>query len=143
MGATMKIRAVAIFAVFFPVLLFAEEPPSPALDKKLNPHTAKGNCQVCHVETEESLNAWSFFSSKNRRMKADHNEVCMQCHGLEFGHGVGQPPQVNLSDLPLDANGKIACALTCHDMHVVTQDQTQAHYHLRLPRTKICRSCHK
>lgn len=143
MGQIMKIRAIAIGIIFSPVLLFAEELPSSVPDKKLNPHTGKGNCQVCHVETEESLNAWSFFGSAKRRMNADHNAVCTQCHGLEFGHGVGKTPRTNTDNLPMDENGKIACALTCHDMHVKAKDRDQTRYHLRYPRNRICESCHK
>lgn len=138
----MNIWVSVLSVVIFPALLCAEEHSSAIPDKKLNPHAGKGNCQVCHVETEESLNAWSFFGSAKRRMKADHNAVCMQCHGMEFGHGVGKPPKANVDNLPLDEHGNIACALTCHSMHVKTNDQSQTYYHLRLPNNRICESCH-
>lgn len=133
---------VLLLVFALPASILAQEAPSGAVDKKLNPHTGKGNCQVCHTEAEESLNAWSLFGSSKRRMKADHNTICIQCHGVQFGHGVGKVPETNVDDLPLDENGKIACALTCHSIHIQAKDPTQNHYHLRFPVNRICESCH-
>lgn len=138
-----NIGAVAFALLVFPVLLFAAEPQRSTAGKKLNPHAGKGNCQLCHVETEEALNAWSFFGTAKRKMKMDHNEICRQCHGLEFGHGVGMVPMSNTEGLPLDKDGKITCSLTCHDVHQKEGDPKQLHYHLRLPISKLCESCHK
>lgn len=108
----------------------------------LNPHTLKGNCDICHSASEKDLNSWFTFSSTKRLMKKDLNMTCQQCHGVEFGHGIGKWTNLNRDNLPMDANGYIACAITCHDMHVKTTDQHQNKFHLRVPSNKLCLSCH-
>ncbi|MSM38070.1 MAG: cytochrome C [Geobacter sp.] len=114
----------------------------PALDIKMNPHGTKGSCQICHVESEESLNSWFTLGSSKRKLKVDFDTVCEQCHGVDFGHGVGEKPTLNRENLPLDADKEIACAITCHDMHIQSDDPQQHHYHLRYPMTRLCLSCH-
>ena len=116
----------------------AATPPS-----KINPHTRKGNCQLCHVATEDDLTSWFTFTSTKKKFRKDFNELCRQCHGVQFGHGVGKAPMMNTRDLPLDGEGKIACAITCHNMHVKSADLPQQKYHLRFPQRELCASCHK
>jgi hypothetical protein len=112
--------------------------------KKPSPHGVKGSCQICHVEIEERLNRWSLFSFgiDKKKLTMDYNALCRQCHGIAFGHGVGKISKLNREDLPMDMDGKIACAITCHDMHINSDDRTQNHYHLRYEKNKLCLSCH-
>lgn len=122
-------------------VVHAEEAATPSA--KINPHTGKGNCQLCHVATEDDLNGWFTFASTKRAFRKDFNELCRQCHGVQFGHGIGKAPSMNKLDLPLDAEGRIACAITCHNMHVKSDDMVQQKYHLRFTQFKLCVSCHK
>ncbi len=110
---------------------------------KINPHRGEGNCQVCHVASENDLTSWFTFTSTKKMLRKDFNELCRQCHGIQFGHGVGKAPSMNKRDLPLDADGKIACAITCHNMHVKDGDPVQQKYHLRFTQYELCVSCHK
>jgi hypothetical protein len=112
--------------------------------KKPSPHGVKGSCQVCHVETEDRLNRWSLFSYgiDKKKLTLDYNALCRQCHGVDFGHGVGKSTKFNKEDLPMDMEGKITCAITCHDMHIKSDDRTQSRYHLRYEKNRLCLSCH-
>lgn len=121
-----------------PSFSFAEEKP-PA---KINPHTGKGNCQFCHVASEEELASWFTFSSTKKALTKDFNAVCQQCHGVQFGHGIGKWTKVNRENLPMDSAGNIVCAVTCHNMHVNAADSRQNRFHLRLPHQALCLSCH-
>jgi hypothetical protein len=42
----------------------------------------------------------------------------------------------------MDIEGKITCAITCHDMHIKSDDRTQSRYHLRYEKNRLCLSCH-
>lgn len=108
--------------------------------RKTSPHTVSGNCEVCHVMTEDDLRSFFTFPSNKKKLRKDFNETCRQCHGVQFGHGVGKIPKMNRDTLPLDAEGKIACAITCHEMH---GNGDRSGKHLRLPIDKLCLSCHK
>ena len=110
---------------------------------KINPHAGDGHCQVCHVLPQEDLQSWFTFTSSKKKLIKDFNELCRQCHGVKFGHGVGKVPKMNREGLPLDSNGLIACAITCHNMHVISEDSAQNEKHLRLPIVRLCISCHK
>ncbi|GAM10656.1 hypothetical protein OR1_02945 [Geobacter sp. OR-1] len=112
--------------------------------KRVSPHGVEGSCHVCHAETEERLNRWSLFSFGiyKKKLILDYNEVCRQCHGVDFGHGVGKTPRLNREMLTLDSEGTIACAITCHDMHIKSNDYIQNRYHLRFEKNRLCLSCH-
>lgn len=108
-----------------------------------NPHTDNGDCSLCHVAPEDKLRGWFVFPATKQQLVTDPNTVCRKCHGVSFGHGIGKKPLMNRYGLPLDAAGTINCALTCHEMHVKgTEDINQQRYHLRLPHSKLCVSCH-
>jgi len=139
----MKIIAVILYILLLPLAAYALEGQLDQAGKRPSPHLSKGECQVCHLETEETLNSWFTFGSTKRKLRLGFNELCQQCHGLDFGHGVGKVPSQNLRDLPLDAEGKIACAVTCHNMHIVAADPTQNRFHLRDKFGNLCLSCHK
>ncbi len=111
--------------------------------KSVNPHTESANCEVCHMVPEAELKSLSVPGSKMRSLRADLVTVCRQCHGVGFGHGVGKKPEMNRESLPLDTDGTITCAITCHSMHLKdATDWHQKRYHLRLPIEKLCISCH-
>jgi hypothetical protein len=108
-----------------------------------SPHNESGDCTLCHVASKEKLDSWFTFTSTKRQLKSDHNELCRKCHGVSFGHGVGKKPAMNRENLPLSADGTINCALTCHNMHVVSADHPdQERLHLRIHVAKLCLSCH-
>jgi len=109
----------------------------------VSPHTENGDCALCHVAPKEKLQGWFVFGSTKRQLISDPNTLCRKCHGVSFGHGVGKKPAMNRADLPLDADGTITCALTCHNMHISgLDDPNQQRLHLRLPQLKLCASCH-
>lgn len=137
----LKLMLALCLMLVMPVSGRGEE-PMPGGAAKANPHAAQGNCEVCHVAGEADLNSWFTLSSTKKRMRKDHVSLCQDCHGVEFGHGVGKWPKMNRENLPLDAEGKIACAITCHDMHIKSSDEKQQKFHLRLGSVKLCLSCH-
>jgi hypothetical protein len=114
----------------------------PSLKQKLSPHGKTAQCGVCHVAPEDDLRSLFTFPSTKRKFVTDLNSLCRQCHGVDFGHGVEKKTDMNKDNLPMDADGKIACAITCHNMHVKSDDQIQNRYHLRTTREKLCFSCH-
>jgi hypothetical protein len=108
-----------------------------------NPHTGKGDCSICHVASVNELRSWFVFGSTKRRLTKDRIALCQQCHGISFGHGIGKKPVMNRASLPLNADGTVNCAVTCHDMHInESEDAAQLRMHLRLPHVKLCFSCH-
>ncbi len=109
---------------------------------KPSPHGDNAQCGVCHVASVEDLNSWFTFQSTKKQLIADFNSLCRNCHGVEFGHGVGKKPALNRDPLPLALDGTIACAITCHNMHVKSDDPGQNRYHLRASPEKLCISCH-
>ncbi len=111
--------------------------------QKLNPHHIEGHCEVCHALTQDDLESWFTFTSSKKKLVKGFNEVCRQCHGVKFGHGVGKVPKMNRENLPLDPDGLIACAVTCHNMHIKSEDSVQNEKHLRFPADRLCLSCHK
>lgn len=107
-----------------------------------NPHLPGATCDLCHEAPAEDLASWFTFPSTKRRLKGGRNGLCQGCHQQDFGHGVGATPRQNKRDLPLDG-GLIACAITCHDMHLpATEDRFQRRYFLRHKLDDLCRSCH-
>lgn len=119
---------------------------------KANPHSADGDCAVCHVAPPDKLRGWFVFGSTKREMKADLNRLCLQCHTIEplpedsvavgIGHATGKKPAVNRANLPLASDGTITCATTCHNMHVTPDERQLQLKHLRLPAGSLCLSCH-
>ncbi|MSN26265.1 MAG: cytochrome C [Geobacter sp.] len=107
-----------------------------------SPHTETGDCTICHLYSAETLRSWFVFGSTKKLLNGNLNEVCRNCHGSGFGHGVGKKTKVNHANLPLNHDGEITCATTCHDMHVRTEDQKQKYFHLRRPFDSLCISCH-
>ncbi|MBT0662790.1 cytochrome C [Geobacter pelophilus] len=140
----MKKMIALILWIVIPVssAVSSEKMGAPTV-KAPSPHGVAGKCQVCHVEPEDSLNSWFTFTSTKKKLTLDFNEVCRQCHGLDFGHGVGKKPALNRESLPLDSSGKITCAVTCHNIHIASDDPRQSQYHLRLIGAPLCLSCHK
>ena len=114
----------------------------PSLHGK-NPHAVTADCSLCHVASMDKLRGWFVFPSTKRLLVSDPTTLCRNCHGVSFGHGIGKKPHMNRADLPLNADGTVNCALTCHDMHVSdVDDAAQQNFHLRLPHSKLCVSCH-
>lgn len=140
----MKLLIVVVMLALTNTACATELPAVELAEKRPSPHGVEGSCQVCHVESEDRLNRWSLFSFgvDKKKLSLDFNDVCRQCHGMAFGHGVGKTPRLNRGELPLDKDGKIACAVTCHNMHIQTDDHTQNRYHLRLKNPDLCLSCH-
>lgn len=107
-----------------------------------SPHSNHGDCNLCHLVTAEKLRSWFVFGSTKRRLREGPVEVCRKCHGSEFGHATGRRTAVNTAKLPLAVDDTVTCAMTCHDMHINTEDSKQTFYHLRLPVDSLCTSCH-
>jgi len=137
-----NIVSIIILLTVFSSSLCAAEGTQSDSGTLINPHTEIGNCQVCHVASEEDLKSWFTFTSTKKTMKGDLNSICQQCHGVEFGHGIGKWTKHNKDGLPMDDRGYIACAITCHDMHGKSSDYQQNKFHLRAPSMKLCLSCH-
>lgn len=114
------------------------------VDEKTNPHKDE-NCVVCHMATKELLTKEGPGEKEivqRRFMRTDLIDLCVRCHGgpLEYEHSVGVPTKLNKENLPLDPQGNITCATTCHDVH--TKKQGFAKGMLRLPFNDLCFSCH-
>lgn len=109
----------------------------------VNPHADTDHCGSCHILVKDDLLRNDVATIKKSELKGGPVEVCRQCHGIGFGHGVGKKPAMNRENLPLDAAGVITCALTCHDIHLAeAKDPRQKQYFLRLPSDTLCYSCH-
>lgn len=107
-----------------------------------SPHSETADCSVCHVASLEKLQGWFVFDSTKKQLKNDSNEICQRCHGPNFGHATGKKTSLNRAGLPLSTNDTVTCAMTCHDMHILSDDKKQQFYHLRLPINSLCVSCH-
>lgn len=112
-----------------------------------NPHINSSSCDNCH--SAEPVLLLNFRSGKLlpkdapkvKIMKYDLNKLCTRCHkkgGKD--HAIGLEPEINQSSLPLDEEGKINCAITCHNVHADAAE-TAAGY-LRQQERKLCLSCH-
>ncbi len=112
------------------------------LNGKISPHGTDADCSVCHTASKADLESWFTFPWTKKKFKSDYNAMCQQCHGIDFGHGAGKKPALNRDGLRLAADGTIACAITCHNMHVKSDDPVQNKYHLRMSRDNLCFSCH-
>ncbi len=148
----MQLISQKIVSILMSLLLFSVS-VSAATDEKLNPHTDKGECTVCHVAASEKLHGWFVLGSTKREMRADLNQLCQRCHKLSAnhaggfagdgsGHATGKKTAFNRLNLPLANNGTITCATTCHNIHVTSDDSHQQQKRLRLPVNSLCVSCH-
>ena len=113
-----------------------------------NPHLRENACANCHsAETALLLMARSGeisqrneLSSRARLMKQDLNKLCTRCHKQgKSDHAIGLKPEINRYSLPLDKEGKINCATTCHNIHSNSKGKKG---YLRQPARKLCLSCH-
>jgi hypothetical protein len=116
-------------------------------------HSDNGDCSVCHVAPESKLRGWFVSASTKKEMKDDLNTTCRKCHPIKpthagdffatgAGHATGKTTSFNRDKLPMAPDGTIACAITCHNMHVTSDDPVQQSKHLRLSPNVLCRSCH-
>lgn len=114
------------------------------VDEKTNPH--KDNmCHICHLASDAVLtkeNATETEIAQRKGMRADLVGLCTQCHKvrIEMEHRVSIPTKLNKENLPLDHEGKITCATTCHEMH--TKNPALKKGLLRHPGDTLCMSCH-
>lgn len=133
------------------VVLFSCSAACAAEGVNISPHSDAGDCAICHVAPEGKLRGWFVFGSTKREMKADLNQLCLRCHtvepthaggffGVGIGHATGKKPAVNHENLPLASDGTITCAITCHNVHVTSDDRQLKR--LRLPVNSLCMSCH-
>ena len=112
--------------------------------KDFNPHEGD-NCNVCHVATVKILNSPSPSKKEalsRQSMRTDLVRLCDDCHMASKWphHLTGVKPKINIGDLPLDANGLITCATTCHRVH--TTDPELSRGKLRHSFDILCYSCH-
>lgn len=112
--------------------------------KNFNPHKG-GNCNVCHkaaVETLESSGQSEREVLSRRSMQTDLVRLCDDCHEASKWphHLTGIKPKNNKSNLPLDSNGFITCATTCHNIH--TTDPELSKGKLLDSFDNLCLSCH-
>ena len=113
-----------------------------------NPHISENDCANCHsaeptlllTARKGQVSSANKLYSPARLMKYDLNRLCIRCHkGGEGDHAVSLKPEINRHSLPLDKEGRINCATTCHDVHPGHKDSRG---YLRQPARELCLSCH-
>lgn len=113
-----------------------------------NPHISQNACGNCHMAERtlllnarnKQISSADKASSPTRLMKHDLNALCTRCHkGSKGDHAVGLKPEINRYSLPLDEEGKINCATSCHNIHPDTKGSKD---YLRQPARSLCLSCH-
>lgn len=114
------------------------------VDENTNPHIDQ-KCQVCHTAPDDLLakeNPADNEIPRIRLMRTDLINLCSQCHkaSVENEHTVGVETKLNRQNLPLDHEGKITCAITCHDVH--TKLPGLSRFFLRTDPNSLCFSCH-
>ena len=114
------------------------------VDEKTNPHMDQ-KCQICHTAPDELLKKENPADNEiilRRLMRTDLINLCSQCHkaSAENEHTVGVETKLNRQNLPLDHEGKITCAATCHDVH--TKAPGLSRFFLRVDPNTLCFSCH-
>jgi predicted CXXCH cytochrome family protein len=144
---SLDVAVVALVAIFMaPAISAADE-------VRVSPHSESGDCSVCHVAPKDTLRGWFVFGSTKRELKDDLNKSCLQCHtvepshgggflGVGKGHATGKKPSINRKDLPLSSDGTVNCAMTCHNVHVSSDDKTLQRKLLRMSVNDLCYSCH-
>ncbi len=96
-----------------------------------NFHLSKDNCNNCHLDLNNP-----------KALKDGPNRVCESCHpDVHPSHKVGVKTRLNRENLPLDEEGKITCAYTCHNVHPKGNKDFEKRL-LRMDINKICFSCH-
>ena len=111
--------------------------PMPASDGGQTSCHQRMPCVVCHTQTPEAGAA----GNQPLGLRTDVDERCNSCHGVAAmgSHPQGCPPaKPLLGQLPLDAEGRIAC-YTCHEPHGKGRSP---HYLRRDDPTALCRVCH-
>lgn len=109
-----------IFLLFLNNKVFAE-----------NFHLSNVNCDNCHIDIKNP-----------KLLKDGPNRVCENCHpDVHPSHKVGVTAKLNRENLPLDEEGKITCAYTCHNVHPKSNSDFEKKL-LRMEVNKICFSCH-
>lgn len=145
----LKLLFGVTFFIIIPVIAFSFFEPqhgvnsTEPLKHSKSPHKDDIDCKICHIASKDDLKSWFTFSSTKRKMIADPVVLCVKCHGTGFGHGTGKKPDINVTDLPLNTDGTITCAITCHNMHISEfKDKAQERFYLRYDNVKLCKSCH-
>lgn len=94
-------------------------------------HLSNDNCDNCHIDI------------KNYKLLKDGpNKVCENCHpNVHPSHKIGMKVRINRENLPLDEEGNITCAYTCHNVHPKNNKDFEKKL-LRMEVNKICFSCH-
>ncbi|MBI5894067.1 MAG: hypothetical protein HZB79_10585 [Deltaproteobacteria bacterium] len=138
-----------ILAVCFPILAFISgcQPhflKDAGVDEKTNPHRNE-KCFVCHTASKDLLTKESPAENEFiqiKLMRTDLINLCAVCHKAqaESRHSVGIPAKLNRENLPLNQQGNITCAATCHNVH--TKNIDLAKKMLRRPFNNLCLSCH-
>lgn len=140
-------------AVMTLVILFLAASVPAADEVKVSPHSDSGDCTICHVASKDTLRGWFVFGSTKRELKDDLNQVCQKCHtvdpshaggfiGVGKGHATGKKPVINRKSLPLAGDGTVSCAITCHNIHVSSDDRSLQSKFLRMSVNDLCYSCH-
>lgn len=111
------------------------------VDENVNPHK-DGVCKACHSADKDLLNKevpTETEVAQRKLMRTDPVNLCVTCHkaSLESEHVVGIETKLNRNNLPLDHQGNITCATTCHDVH-----SKDLGLMLRHPFDTLCLSCH-
>ncbi|MDT8318795.1 MAG: hypothetical protein RQ824_12535 [bacterium] len=120
------------------------------LKKKVERPHLKLQCNACHKAPDELLLRVKKGAGKGgdqgeaRAMKSDLNGLCLDCHRAgNNDHSIAKVPKINNSNLPLDSDGRITCATTCHDVHTKNSVNTAVIKGLlRIPPEDLCFSCH-
>lgn len=96
------------------------------------PHFSKDGCKACHL----THNAKSLIK--------DPVTLCKECHPTAHAkdHRVGIKTKINKANLPLDGDGNIVCAYTCHNMHPEKGSAFENNL-LRTDPDTLCLSCHE
>lgn len=94
-------------------------------------HFSDKGCHNCHLDMK-----------KPKLLKEGPNKLCEGCHpDVHPTHKVGVKTKLNREHLPLDEEGRITCAYTCHIMHS-KGDSVFEKKLLRMDINKLCFSCH-
>ena len=112
------------------------------------PHS-KMECSTCHKSHDdlptkvEKGEGDEPYVEKGGLLKSDLNGICLGCHepGKE-DHAIAEVPKVNRHNLPLGPDGRITCAVTCHNVHTNSDDPAVINGLLRLHPNELCLSCH-
>lgn len=124
---------LCLLAIFAQACMFF--PSSGGKKEILNPHGRAESCNVCHSPDDDGG-----YSAGN--LLFDLNSTCTNCHKKgRADHAVGLVPPINSYDLPLDEDGRINCAITCHNMHP-GEDMPFSGF-VREVDGELCLSCHE